>query len=190
MKLTQTSLIGLSFRATSPRYSNLHRTAAMSRSFPGRFNSSSVGAVYVSLEPETAVEELRRRAARDGISLSDMHPRSIFVINLFLHAVVDLTASGQLEAWGLTAEDLANDEMDRCREVAEGAARMGAEGIRWTSATGTGKSVAIFLDHLRPGSRVDIVRAFELTREGLRSIQDGASVASVLPDLGEIERMQ
>ena len=84
-------LAGLAFRATSPRYSDLHKTAAMSRLYPGRFNTPNVGAVYVSREPETAVEELRRRAARDGISLADMHPRSIFVLDLLLHEVVDLT---------------------------------------------------------------------------------------------------
>jgi RES domain-containing protein len=66
----------------------------MSRVYPGRFNTSDIGAVYVSREPETAIEELRRRAARDGVSLADMPPRSIFVIDLLLHEVVDLTAPG------------------------------------------------------------------------------------------------
>jgi RES domain-containing protein len=155
----------------------------MSRTFPGRFNTASVGAVYVSREPETAIEELRRRAARDGLSLSDMHPRSIFVIDLHLHEVVDLMVAGQLQAWGLTAEDLASDDMDRCREVAGVATRLGAEGIRWASATGTGQSIAVFVEHLRPGSRVQIVRTFELTRTMLRTIEEGASLAGLLPEL-------
>ncbi len=71
MQLTQTRLVGLTFRATSPRYSDLYKTAAMSWLFPGRFNTSEVGAVYVSREPETAIEELRRRAARDGVGRPD-----------------------------------------------------------------------------------------------------------------------
>ena len=87
MQLTQTLLVGLTFRVTSPRYSDLRKTAGMSRLYPGRFNTAHVGAVYVSREPETAIEELRRRAARDGVSLADMHPRSIFVIDLLLHQV-------------------------------------------------------------------------------------------------------
>lgn len=135
MQLTQTRLVGRTFRATSPRYSDLRHTAAMSRTFPGRFNTALVGAVYVSREPETAVEELRRRAARDGVALADMHPRAIFVIVLNLHEVVDLTVPGQLEAWGLTSNDLLADEMERCQEVASVAARLGAEAVRWPSAT-------------------------------------------------------
>lgn len=126
MPLTLTRLVGLAFRATSPRYSDLHKTAEMSCVHPGRFNTPEVGAVYVSREPETAIEELRRRAARDGVSLADMHPRSIFVPDLLLHNVVDLTAPGQLEAWGLTAGDLASDDMERCQEVAGIAIATGA----------------------------------------------------------------
>jgi|GEM_PF-2171555 len=186
MELTQTRLAGLTFRATSPRYSDLHRTAEMSRRFPGRFNTAAVGAVYVSREPETAIEELRRRAARDGIALTDMHPRSIFVIDLHLHEVVDLTALGQLEAWGLTPQSLLSDDVGRCQEVAAVAARLGAEGIRWASATGAGQSLAVFVDSLLPGSHAEIARTFDLTREMLAAIDGGASLRAVIPSFGDI----
>ncbi len=186
MRLTQTRLVGLTFRATSPRYSDLHKTAAMSRLYPGRFNSADVGAVYVSREPETAIEELRRRAARDGVSLADMHPRSVFVIDLLLQEVIDLTAPGSLESWGLTQRDLARGDMERCQEVAGIAARVGAEAIRWTSATGAGKSLAVFVDQLRPGSHADIAKGFDLTADMLRAIASGASVTALIPALSEI----
>jgi len=52
----------------------------MSMVHPGRFNTSTIGAVYASREPNTAAEELRRRASRDGVSLRDMHPRSVLVL--------------------------------------------------------------------------------------------------------------
>jgi RES domain-containing protein len=186
MRLTKTRLAGLTFRATSPRYADLHRTAAMSRLYPGRFNTADVGALYVSCEPDTAVEELRRRAARDALSLADMHPRSIFVIDLFLHEVVDLTAPGQLEAWGLTERDLLSDDLARCQEVAGIAARLGAEAMRWTSATGAGQSLAVFVDQLRPGSHVEIIKSFDLTREMLAAAATGASVATVIPALSDM----
>src|ERR1700737_1170389 len=183
MQLTQTRLVGLTFRATSPRYSDLHDTATMSRLYPGRFNSSDVGAVYVSREPETAIEELRRRAARDGVSIADMHPRSIVVIDLRLHDVIDLTAPGQLESWGLTQRDLVSDDMERCQEVARIAARLGAEAVRWTSATGAGQSLAVFVDQLPPGSHAEIAKRFGLTREMLSAIATGVSVTVLIPAL-------
>ena len=189
MQLTQAGIVGLTFRATSPRYADLHRTAAMSRAFPGRFNSASVGAVYVSQEPETAIEELRRRAARAGVSLSDMHPRAIFVVDLHLHQVVDLTAFGQLEAWGLTQQDLVSDEMERCQEVAVIAERLGAEGVRWASATGLGHSLAVFVEKLRPGSHAEIVRTFDLTREMLAALERGDPVRTIIPTLSGISML-
>ncbi len=88
--MSLTGLRGLVFRITSPRYRDLRRTAEMSRIHLGRFNTASIGAVYASAEPATAVEELRRRAARDGTSLAAMHPRSIFALSVDLHAIVDL----------------------------------------------------------------------------------------------------
>jgi RES domain-containing protein len=186
MQLTQTRLVGLAFRATSPRYADLHKTAAMSRLYPGRFNSADVGAVYASREPETAIEELRRRAARDGVSLADMHPRSILVIDLSLHEIIDLTAPRQLDSWGLTSPDLVSDDMERCQEVAGIVARLGAEAIRWPYATGSGQSLAVFVDQLRPGSHAEVSKSFDLTREMLGAVATGASVTTLIPALGDI----
>jgi RES domain-containing protein len=190
MQLTQTRLVGLTFRVTSPRYSDLQKTARMSRLHPGRFNTAHVGAVYVSREPETAIDELRRRAARDGVSLTDMHPRSIFVIDLLLHGVVDLTAPGQLAAWGLTAQDLVSDDMERCQEVAGIAARLGAEAIRWSSATGAGQSLAVFVDQLRPGSHAETLKSCDLTREVLNAIETGTSIVTLIPGISDIALLE
>jgi RES domain-containing protein len=190
MPPTQTRLVGLTFRATSPRYSDLHKTAAMSRRYPGRFNSADVGAVYVSREPETAVDELRRRAARDGVSLADMHPRSILVIDLLLRDVVDLTTSRQLDAWGLSPGDLVSDNLERCQEAADVAGRLGAEAIRWASATGAGQSFALFVDQLRPGSHVEIAKSFHLTREMLNAIAAGAPVATLVTELRDVPLLE
>jgi hypothetical protein len=112
-----------------------------------------------------------------------MHPLSIFVIELLLHEVVDLTTPGQLDAWGLTAQDLISGDLQRCQEVAGVAARLGAEAIRWPSATGAGQSVAVFIDQLRPGSHADAVRSFDLTHDALKAIAAGASVVALIPAL-------
>lgn len=162
----------------------------MSRLYPGRFNTPNVGAVYVSREPETPIGELRRRAARDGISLADMHPRSIFVLDLLLHEIVDLTESAHLEGWGLTASDLLNDDMVRCREVAGIAARLGVEAIRWASATGAGQSLAVFVDQLRPGSHAEISGRFDLSREMLDAIATGTALTTLLPALRDMPLLE
>lgn len=156
MRTHTAPLSGYLFRVTSPLYRDLHRTAHMSTVYPGRFNTAVLGAVYASREPDTAAQELRRRAERDRVLLRDMHPRSVFVLRVLLQSVVDLTAADALDAWGLTRADLRSDDFSRCQEVATLAARLGAEGIRWTSATGAGQSVALFVGDLVPGSRIDI----------------------------------
>lgn len=156
----------------------------MSRRFPGRFNTPDVGAVYVSRQPETALDEFVRRASRDGVSLTDMHPRSIFEVDLYLQEAVDLTAAGQLDVWGLTPEDLVSEDMTRCREVAAVAAEHGAEAIQWASASGAGESIAVFVENLRAGSHVEVVRTFDLTREMLRAIEQGTRVRGILSLVG------
>lgn len=92
-----------------------------------------------------------------------MHPRSIFVIELLPHEVVDLTTAGQL---GVTA-------------------RLGAEAIRWPSATGAGQSVAVFIDQLRPASHADVVRSFDLTHDAVNAIDAGTSVTTLISALND-----
>jgi RES domain-containing protein len=155
----------------------------MSKRYVGRFNTSSIGAVYTSREPATAIEELRRRAARDGISLTDMHPRSIFVLHVSLHAVLDLTLPNALAMWGLNADDLGRDDFSRCQEVATVAAQHGAEAIRWASATGRGQSLALWVERLLPGSSVEIEHEFSVSREKLAELDAGIDARILMPEL-------
>jgi len=182
----RTPLAGVLFRVTSPRYRDLERTADMSMLHPGRFNTSTIGAVYASREPDTAAGELRRRVARDGVSLRDMHPRSVFVLDVALQSVVDLTTRDALEAWGLTPADLQSDDFGRCQEVAMLATRLGAEGVRWASATGVGQSIALFVKALLPGSRVEVAQEFELTRDALTAIESGARLTEIVRPLAAL----
>jgi hypothetical protein len=113
-------------------------------------------------------------------------PRSIFPLELFLQSVVDLTTPERLEAWGLTPNDLVDASMKRCREVAAVAGQLGAEAIRWPSATGAGQSFAIFVDQLRRGSRVRIANSFEIMRPMLDALARGASITALLPEIAEL----
>ena len=179
------ALSGIVFRATSPRYRDLHRTAAITRQpyALGRFNTPEFGAVYVSREPDTACEELRRRLGRAGESLEQVHPRSIFVLDIHLHQIADIRTVEDLAAWGLAPSDIGADDMKRCQEMAAVAVRLGYEAVRWRSATGAGESLALYVDQLRPGSRIELTDEFPLTREMLSELQRGTPVTALIPQL-------
>lgn len=181
-------LSGVVFRATSPRYRDLHRTTAITRQpyALGRFNTPEFGAVYVSREPATACEELRRRLGRAGENLEQVHPRSILVLDIHLHQVADIRTTENLAVWGLTPVDIRAGEMKRCQEMAAVAVRLGHEAVRWRSATGTGESLALYVDQLRPGSRVQIANEFPLTREMLSELQRGTPVTALIPELSRL----
>ena len=71
-----------------------------------RSRPADVGAVSVSRQPENALDEFVRRARRDGASLADMHPRSIFEVDLCVQEAVDLSAAGSSTPGALHASPL------------------------------------------------------------------------------------
>jgi hypothetical protein len=145
-----------------------------------RFNTSAVGAVYASEHPQTAVEELRRRAALAECPMASFTPRSMYVLEAVGHRVLDLAEPELSDAWGLTEEDLTGDEYGRCQEVAAAAVAVGFEAIRWHSATGSGVSLAVFFDRLVPGSGLHLRTDYDLDLEAL---DRRVPVLELVPDL-------
>ena len=168
---------GSVFRADHPDHTDLAETVEASRSEPGRFNTSRFGAIYVSREPDTALDELRKNNGQLE------HPCALFVVKLSANRVVDLSNPRERERWQLTKDDLTSDDLSRCREVAEAAVHHGAEVIVWPSATGSGLSLAVFAERLGPESHVEVVRTFELGKTVLTSVAAGLSVVSIHPML-------
>lgn len=164
---------GSLYRADHPAHTDLARTTAESREHPGRFNTSRLGAVYLSLEPETAIRE-----SQQGDELPQC---ALFVVSASLSRVLDLTDCGVLKRWQLTMEDLQDDDVSCCREIAEHAVATGEEAIVWPSATGEGRSLAVFADRLGRGSRLEIVHSFELSQTAVRSVLAGSPISSLLP---------
>ena len=188
------ALVGYLFRFTSPRYRDFVETARQSKHFPQRFNTAGLGAVYLSRDPDTAAAEALRRYARDARLAGDgnrsdqldrLAPRSIFVVRVQLRGILALTAQAAFDAWGLTTASLVDEEFARCQEVATLAAQRGAEGVRWSSATGAGESVAIFWDNLQAASHVTIEKEFSVDRRWFDGIADGRPVSDFLPALRE-----
>ena len=75
-------------------------------------------------------------------------------------------------------------ELTRSRLVGV-AFRLGAEGIRWPSATGAGQSFALFVDQLQPGSHVDVTHALELTHDDLQALDSGTPLSMLIPRVSE-----
>ncbi len=112
--------------------------------------------MYVSLDRDTVLHELYRRAQRFGLSVTDLLPRSLLTLHVQLSRVLDLCDAATALAWDLTRDDLGSDDMTACQEVGRAARREGYEGIRFPAAAGAGDNIAIFLDRLHPGSHIEI----------------------------------
>jgi RES domain-containing protein len=167
-------ITGSLYRADHPAHTDLARTTAESREHPGRFNTSRFGAVYLSLEPETAIRELRRNGGD--------HPQcALFVVDAALERVLDLTDRDTMAEWNVTTADLQDDDVSRCQQIAEEAADLGIEAVMWPSATGDGRSLAVFAGRLSQGSRLEILQKYELSQPAIRSIEAGVAVSALLP---------
>lgn len=138
----------------------------------GRFNPrDEFGAIYLSLERETAIRELLRYAERLGIEPSALAPRAIFTLEVKLLSVLDLTDPEIRGAFLVDLDDLKDLNWTRCQEIARLARNRGYEAIRFPSATSSGHNLAVFLDCLDQGSRVEVVHT-ELLRLEVPSSTD------------------
>jgi hypothetical protein len=82
--------------------------------------------------------------------------------------IYDLTIASNMKAMGLTISDLvptpdAADDAghDVCQQVARDIRDQGFEAIKYPSATGRGKNMAIFVDQLSPSSTLQLVPIIE-----------------------------
>ena len=183
-------LDGVAFRAASPEDAEPHRAASSTRDDPGRFNTRSFGAFYLSCDPDTAIDELRRTVKRDGGRLIDADPCSLHFVRLRIHSAIDFTTAAARAAWSLSEDDLTSDDMRRCQEVAVAALDAGAEAMLWPSAAGSGRSLAIFVEHLCPESAIEIVDEISLDCAVLAALDRGELIREVasLPDWPQLRR--
>jgi RES domain-containing protein len=129
----------------------------------GRFNpAGEFGALYVSLDPDTPLRELRRQASKAGLDVLAFLPRTLFAMETRLQRVLNLTCPEVVAEYGLTDALLAADDWRVCQDAARRARQAGYEAVRFPSATGSGENLAIFLDRLLDGSFVRILREREI----------------------------
>ncbi|MEO8623063.1 MAG: RES family NAD+ phosphorylase [bacterium] len=125
-----------------------------------RFNvMGEFGAVYLSLDAETPVQELRRTYQK---LLGTDRPEDIatgrILITLALHLrrVADLRDPTECAAWAIAPAAVNADELGPCQAAAREVRRT-FEAIRYPSATGKGENLAVFVDRLQPGSHITLL---------------------------------
>ncbi len=146
------------FRHCAPDHKDLWSTLEHNKRWGGRYNPPhEFGALYVSCEEATAIEELDRRARSQGVPRSHLLPRLLLTLHLKVQKVLDLTDAAVRQAWGVTLEEITQeDDYARCHEIARVAREGGYEAIRYPAYTTGHDNYAIFLDMLQLGSELSI----------------------------------
>jgi RES domain-containing protein len=154
------------FRHVSPGHEELsEEVLSGSLRAGGRFNPrGDFGAIYVSLEKETVVAELKRRATQTGIEVDELLPRLLLVVKAELQQVLDLTDEENRRRWSLSSKEIISDEYRTCQEVGRAARKAGYEAVLFPSAAREGgRNLAVFTDRLRPGSTLEVTEKESLT---------------------------
>jgi RES domain-containing protein len=170
---------GLAYREAKAKYRALieqHLAQYLTDTLTGnmragaRFNPpGEFGAVYMSLDPDTPIQELRRTYVRwlDTPRPEDIAaPRLLITCDVRLSAVADLRDGGECLSWGVTPASLLADDWGACQDVAR-YIRRHHEALLAPSATGQGTTLAIFADRLRARSSVTLVAVDDIPPEAI-----------------------
>src|SRR5829696_6037372 len=103
---------GRVYRVSEPGQTDVGATADSSREEPGRFNSREVGALYVSIDPQTALREVEQSSKT---SMPD--PCALFTVDLQLSRMLDLCDTIEQKKWGLSLPDLQSDDPSACQSI-------------------------------------------------------------------------
>jgi RES domain-containing protein len=123
----------------------------------GRWNPpDSFSTLYLAEAVETAAREFYRLARRQGLHPRDFLPRDLYTFEVELEVVLDLRLNEARERVGPSSAELRSDDARACQAIGETAHHLGLEGIAAPSAAGGGGiMLAVFLDRLRPSSRME-----------------------------------
>lgn len=164
----------VAFRSAGTRYAN--ETDLLSGvgagNYGGRWNPRGLPAIYVSLDPVTAVKEAYQEFSEAGFQAKTIRPRVFAGLSIRLKQVLDLTDRQVRRALGFTLEDLITEDWAAIQDagqeswtqaIGRGAARARFEGLLVPSARNRhGANVVIFPQNLRSGSRVDAMAGADL----------------------------
>lgn len=138
----------------------------------GRWNRPGIRAIYVSLDPRTAVEESYQEFLKYGFKVKDIRPRVIAGVKLNVRHLLDLTDDKIRRALGFSLADLMDEDWHAIQSAGEeswtqaigrGALRAGFEGLIAPSARiRKGNNVVIFPANLARASSIEILAKDEL----------------------------
>jgi len=116
----------------------------------GRFNPpNEFGALYTSLDPKTAAQEVATGLRMRGID-PEQFPEGawwVYELEVKLESVLDLTDPAALEQGGIPAGSLTGSDVNATRRIAVGAKERGYDALLVPSAAAVGsKNLVIFLD--------------------------------------------
>lgn len=111
--------------------------------------------LYICQSRPCAVAELKRLGERQAVGVEGLLPRTLFLYEIALDRVLDLTDDSVRAQVGLGVDVLTGPDWTACQELGLAAHALGARGINSPSATGVGDVLAVFvqnmgLGHLEP----------------------------------------
>jgi RES domain-containing protein len=116
----------------------------------GRFNPpNEFGALYTSLNANTAAQEIARGLRQRGVELEQFPEGKwwVYELEVKLESVLDLTDEDILEKSGISASSLTGSDVNATRRIAAEARERDYEGLLVPSAAAPGsKNLVIFLD--------------------------------------------
>lgn len=153
-RLAPSPFSGTGYRNQAPGFDP--RSGDGARRFGGRFNPArSFSVIYLCLTRPCAVAELTSQAARQSVAVADLLPRELWAVRVDLERVLDLTDVANLDAGGISTEDLVRPDHGFTQQIGEAAHERGYQAIHTPSATGIDQVLAVFPENLG-GSVIEV----------------------------------
>lgn len=123
------------------------------RYYPGRYHlGGETGILYTSLEPDLAIMELGRHAARANLQGG----LAVGSIKVRLQKVLDLTNPAVLERLGVAKDALVSPDWTITQAISHQARKAGCQGLLVPSATGNGVNLVVFENNFAQGCLIEV----------------------------------
>jgi RES domain-containing protein len=126
-----------------------------------RWNPPGVAAIYLSHDRPGAIAE-----GDHVIAIQPLRPRArrkLYAVTLTLEKVIDISAPADLARMGLTADDIASDDLTACQEVGAAVDWLAYDGLIVPSARSPSLNLVIYPAHRAPHAVFEFDSGEEIT---------------------------